>query len=136
MAGFGDLDVMQRGRRLTVGVVMLVLGGVVGYAWPQSSATPGAQQGAVTSVGNPVASGGTRFTFQPSKAKAPAENLIFQNATPWRAKPDSKWRNRGLPPCLVPGAPAKPAATIGVVSVSGTGGLQGRSVVAWVECYT
>ena len=129
MAGFGDLDVMQRGRRLGVGVVMLVLGGIVGYAWPQSSATPGSQKGEVTAVGNPVANVGVRFTFQPAKAKSPSEQFLLQNGTPWRAKPDRPWRSKGLPPCMVPGAPATAAATIGVVGVRGTAGAQGRSVV-------
>jgi hypothetical protein len=139
MAGFGDLDMMQRGRRLAVGVVFLVLGGIVGYTWPESTATPNSEKGAVISVGNVTANAGLRFTFRPADAKAkkePDQKLLLQDPTPWQAAPGRPWRYRGLPPCLVAGSTTSTPVTIGVASLRGTGALANRSVVAWVECYS
>ena len=82
MAGFADLDVMQRARRLTVGAVMLVIGGVVGYALPQSNASPSSETGSVTSVGNVTTDAGLRFSFTPAKGKP--QILRLQDATPWQ----------------------------------------------------
>jgi hypothetical protein len=139
MAGFGDLDMMQRGRRLAVGVVMLGLGGILGYAWPESTATPSSEKGAVIAVGNATADAGLRFTFRPADArakKAPDQNFLLQDATPWQAGPSRPWRYQGFPPCLIPGSTASTPVTLGVVSVRGIGALANRSVVAWVECYS
>lgn len=133
MAGFGDLDVMQRARRLSVGVVMLVLGGVVGYALPQSNASPRSEIGEVTSVGNTTTDAGLRFAFKPTKGHA--LNLKFQDATPWQDKPSGPWHSKGRPSCLVPGSTTSATATIGVVTATAVGSAPGRPIVVWVECY-
>ena len=134
MAGFADLEFMQRGRRLVVGVVMLGLGGVVGFALPHSNASPSSQKGSVVSVGNPIQNAGVRFAFQPVKGSK--ETFRWQPATPWQKSPTSHWTSKGRPPCLVAGTASPTPATIGVVNVAGTGNAPGRSVVVWVECYT
>lgn len=134
MAGFSDLEFMQRGRRLVVGVVMLVLGGVVGFALPHSNASPSSVKGSVVSVGNTTSNAGLQFDFLP--VKGTRETFRFQPATPWQKSPTSSWKFEGQPPCLVAGSTSGMPATIGVVNVAGTGNAPGRSLVVWVECYT
>ncbi len=134
MAGFSDLEFMQRGRRLVVGVVMLGLGAVVGFALPHSNASPSSQQGSIVSVGNTTASAGLQFDFLP--VKGTKETFRLQSATPWQKSPTSHWISKGQPTCLVAGSTTAVPATIGVVNVAGTGNAPGRSVVVWVECYT
>jgi len=133
MAGFGDLDVMQRARRLTVGLVMLVLGGVVGYALPKSSASPSGEIGSVTSVGNTTTDAGVRFSFTDSKGKV--QNLKFQYATAWQKTASGQWYHKGLPTCLVPGTTKSVKVTLGIITASPDGTAPGGPIVAWVECY-
>lgn len=133
MAGFADLDVMQRARRLTVGVVMLVLGGVVGYALPQSSASPSSEIGLVTSVGNATTDAGLRFSFTATKGKP--QNLRFQDATPWQATASGRWYYTGRPACLRPGTTGRVKVTLGIVTAQAVGSAPGGPLVVWVECY-
>ena len=133
MAGFGDLEFMQRGRRVVVGAVMLVLGGVVGYALPQSNASPASDSGKVTSVGNTTKDAGTPFDFQPTKG--PRESLLLQDGTPWQDTPAGLWHKKGLPTCIVPGPTTPMKATLGIVTARSVGSAPGRSIVVWVECY-
>ncbi|MGI9006545.1 MAG: hypothetical protein ACR2FU_10170 [Streptosporangiaceae bacterium] len=133
MADFSDLEFMQRGRRLVVGVVMLLVGGVVGFALPHSNASPSSQKGSILSVGNATTNAGMTFEFRPVKGKT--ETFRWQPATPWQKTPASHWKFKGKPWCLVAGNTAAMPATVGVVNVAGTGSAPGRSVVVWVECY-
>ncbi len=133
MAGFGDLDFMQRSRRLVVGAVMLLLGGVVGYALPQSNASPASEAGSVLSVGNPTKDSGILFDFKP--AKGPMETFRLQAPTPWQDTPSGPWHSKGQPACVVPGSTTPTAATLGVITVGPVGSAPGGSIVAWVECY-
>jgi hypothetical protein len=138
MADFSDLEFMQRGRRLLVGVVMLGLGGLIGFALPHSNASPSARTGSVVSVGNATKDAGMQVVFQPDKGKDKGKKETFrlQSATPWQKAPGDKWQTKGTPPCVIAGNTSATAATIGVVNVAGTGNLPGRSVIVWVECYT
>ena len=133
MAGFGDLDVMQRARRLTVGAVMLVLGGVVGYALPQSNASPSSESGSITSVGNTTTDAGLRFSFTATKGKP--QNLRFQDATPWQKTASGRWFYKGRPTCLVPGTTGSVKVTLGIVTARAVGSAPGGPIVVWVECY-
>lgn len=133
MAGFADLDFMQRGRRFVVGAVMLLAGGVVGYALPQSNASPASEAGTVLSVGNPTKDSGILFDFKP--AKGPKETFLLQTPTPWQDTPSGPWHPKGQPACVVPGSTTHTAATLGIVTVRPAGSAPGRSIVAWVECY-
>jgi hypothetical protein len=133
MAGFGDLDVMQRGRRLVVGAVMLVLGGVVGYTLPQSSASPTAQAGSVLSVGNSAKDASVAFEFKPKKG--PQEAFVLQGGTPWQDRPSGQWHSKGLPNCIVPGTAGPTKATLGIIRARSVGSAPGRAIVVWVECY-
>jgi len=133
MAGFGDLDVMQRARRLSVGAVMLVLGGVVGYALPQSNASPSSEVGSITSVGNTTTDAGLRFSFTPDKGKP--EPLRLQDATPWQKTSTGRWIPTGQPACLVAGSTTPVRVTLGIVTARAVGSAPGRPIVVWVECY-
>jgi hypothetical protein len=133
MAGFGDLDVMQRARRLTVGVVMLVVGGVIGYALPQSNASPSSEVGSITSVDNTTKDAGLRFSFTPDKGKP--EPLRLQDATPWQKTSTGRWIPAGQPACLVPGSTTAVKVTLGIVTARAVGSAPGRPIVVWVECY-
>jgi len=133
MAGIGDLDFMQRGRRVVVGAVMLLLGGVVGYALPQNNASPASEPGSVLSVGNTTKDSGILFDFKPTKG--PKQRFRLQAATPWRDTPSGPWHRKGQPACVVPGSTTLTAATLGVVTVQSVGSAPGRSIVVWVECY-
>jgi hypothetical protein len=133
MAGFGDLEFMQRGRRLFVGAVMLVLGGVVGYTLPQSNASPTAQAGSVLSVGNSTQDASVAFEFKP--AKGPQERLLLQSRTPWQDRPSGQWHPKGLPSCIVPGTTGPTKATLGIIKARSVGTAPGRPIVVWVECY-
>lgn len=133
MAGISDLEFMQRGRRLVVGVVMLGLGGVIGFALPHSNASPNSVKGSVVSVGNTTKDAGLQIVFQP--VKGAKETFRLQPATPWQKAAGGKWHTKGNPPCVVAGNTSPMAATLGVVNVAGTGNAPGRSVVVWVECY-
>ncbi|HUZ52184.1 MAG TPA: hypothetical protein VMU94_06615 [Streptosporangiaceae bacterium] len=133
MAGFADLDVMQRARRLSVGVVMLVLGGVVGYALPQSNASPSSETGSVTSVGSTTKDAGLRFSF--TAAKGTPQNLRLQDATPWQKTPTGRWYSTGQPTCLAAGSTTPVKVTLGVVTARAVGSAPGRPIVVWVECY-
>jgi hypothetical protein len=133
MAGFGDLDVMQRARRLTVGVVMLVVGGVVGYALPQSNASPSSETGSVTSVGNVTTDAGLRFSFTPAKGKP--QILRLQNPTPWQKTASGQWLSKGQPSCLIAGSTTPVKVTLGIVTAEAVGSAPGGPIVVWVECY-
>jgi hypothetical protein len=134
MADFGDLEFMQRGRRLVVGAVMLVLGGIVGYTLPKSNASPTSQAGSVISVGNTTKDAGIKFDFKP--AKGPKESLRLQDATPWQAKPSGRWHFKGQPACIVAGSTTPTNATLGIVTAQSAGSAPGREIVVWVECYS
>lgn len=133
MAGFADLDMMQRARRLTVGFVMLVLGGVVGYALPQSNASPSSETGSVTSVGNTTTDAGLRFSFTATKGKP--QSLRLQDATPWQKTSSGRWYSKGQPSCLIAGSTTPVKVTLGVVTARPVGSAPGRPIVVWVECY-
>ena len=134
MAGFSDLEFMQRGRRVVVGAVMLVLGGVVGFALPHSNASPGSEKGSVVSVGNAPPDADLRFEFKP--VKGAKETFRIQPATPWQKSPGSNWIYQGKPSCLIPGSTTARPITIGVVNTSSVGSAGGRTIVVWVECYS
>jgi len=133
MAGFGDLEFMQRGRRLMVGAVMLLVGGVVGYALPQSNASPASDSGSVIAVGNMTKDAGIPFDFR--SAKGQRESLVLQDATPWQATPSGPWHSKGLPNCIVPGTTTPAKATLGIITARSVGSAPGRPIVVWVECY-
>jgi hypothetical protein len=132
MAGFGDLDFMQRSRRLGVGAVMLVLGGVVGYAWPQHSAPQNSEAGQILAVGDAVPDQGPWLTFASASTGA-VQKFNLQYATAWKAAPSDSWHYSGLPPCVVPGSTMPAAATLGFVTVRGTGAAPHKIIVS-VEC--
>src|ERR1022692_1824521 len=133
MAGFADLDVIQRARRLGVGAVMLVLGGVVGYALPQSNASPSSEVGSVMSVGNTTTDAGLRFSFTPDKGKP--QPLRLQDATPWQKTPNGRWYPHGQPACLAAGQTTPVKVTLGIVTARAVGSAPGEPIVVWVECY-
>src|SRR5215472_12778420 len=120
MAGFGDLDFMQRSRRLGVGAVMLLLGGVVGYAWPQHSTPQCSETGQILAVGDAVPNQGPWFTFTPANSSS-VQKLQLQFATAWKGAPADKWHYVGLPTCVVPGSTMPAPATLGLVTVQAKG---------------
>jgi hypothetical protein len=134
MADFGDLEFMQRGRRFIVGVVMLGLGGVIGFALPRSSAAPRAETGTITSVDNVTLNAGIHFAVKVKKVAQP-EKFRWQDATPWRDK-TGKWHLKGTPTCLVPGTTTPTKVTVGLVDVASANSAPGRTVVVWLKCYT
>jgi hypothetical protein len=134
MAGFGDLEFMQRGRRFVVGIVMLGLGGVVGYALPKSDAAPRAETGTITSVGNATQNAGIHFAITVKKVAKP-EQFRWQEATPWLDKAGHV-HHKGTPACLVPGSPKHLKVTVGVIDAQSGHSVPGRAVVVWVKCYS
>jgi hypothetical protein len=92
MAGFGDLDFMQRSRRLGVGVVMLVLGGVVGYSWPQHTTSQNSQSGQILAVGDAVPNEGPWFTFSRA-TNGSVQRFRLQFATAWKGSPTDSWHS-------------------------------------------
>jgi hypothetical protein len=136
MAGFGDLEFMQRGRRFAIGIVMLGLGGLIGYALPKSGATPKAETGTIASIDNATQNAGIRFSITLKKVAKP-ESFRWQDATPWRDKA-GHWHSKGTPTCLEPVAttPAMPVkVTVGVVDVAAANSASARTIVVWVKCY-
>lgn len=133
MADFSDLEFMQRGRRLLVGAVMLVLGGVVGYALPHSNASPSSLTGSVRSVGNSIKDAGVAFEFKPTKD--PQKGFVLQSGTPWQDNPSGPWHSKGLPSCIVPGTTTPTKATLGIITASSVGSAPSRPIVVWVACY-
>ena len=133
MAKLGDLDFAQRGKRWAVGLLMLVIGGAIGYALPQSTASPNSEAGTVTSVSKNQGSAGIQFTFMPNGA-AKTVSYTLESPTPWQQQPSGSWRN-GQPSCLIPGSTKQSKVTLGVVTISSVGSAPGGSVVVWVECY-
>src|SRR5579862_3433712 len=127
-------ELMRRLRLLIVGVVLVGIGGVLGFALPHSNAAPRAQAGSVISVGNVTRDAGLEFWFKP--AKGSKEQIRLQPATPWQKSRSDHWQSKGEPSCLVPGSTAATPVTIGIISTSKVGSANGRSIVVWVECYT
>jgi len=134
MAGIGDLDFMQRSRRLGVGVVMLVLGGVVGYAWPQHNTSQKSESGQILAVGDAVPNEGPWFTFSRA-TNGSVQKFRLQFATAWKGSPSDKWHYTGLPTCMVPGSTMPEPATLGVVRERGSKAVPHHKVIIWVECY-
>jgi hypothetical protein len=132
MAGISDLDFMQRSRRLGVGVVMLVLGGVVGYAWPQHSTSQNSESGQILAVGDAIPDQGPWFTFTPTGSST-VQKFNLQFATAWKTAASGNWHYSGLPTCVVPGSTMPEPATLGVITVSGKG-AKPHQVVVWVQC--
>jgi hypothetical protein len=134
MADFGDLEFMQRGRRFVVGLVMLGLGGIIGFALPKSNAAPKAETGTIRSVGNATQNAGITFAVKVKKVAQP-EQFRWQEPTPWRDK-TGQWSSKGTPTCLIPGSTKPTKVTVGVVDVQSANSAPGRTVVVWVKCYT
>jgi hypothetical protein len=134
MAGIGDLDFMQRSRRLGVGVVMLVLGGVVGYAWPQHATSKNSESGQILAVGNAIPNEGPWFTFTRA-TNGSVQRFRLQFATAWKGSPSDSWHYTGLPTCVVPGSTMPQSATLGVVTEGGSKAVPNQKVIIWVECY-
>jgi hypothetical protein len=124
---------MQRLRLLILGIVLLGIGGVVGFALPHSNASPRSEAGSVISVGNATPDAGLEFWFKP--AKGSKQEFRLQPATPWQRSRSDRWHSKGEPSCLVPGSTTATPATIGVVSTWKVGTANGRFIVVWVECY-
>jgi hypothetical protein len=135
MADISDLDFMQRSRRLFIGAVMLVLGGVVGYALPQNNASPNSESGQILAVGDAIQNSGLWFTFMP-KTNGPDLRFRLQYATAWKSSSTDEWHYAGLPTCMVPGSTMPEPATLGMVSIRGSGSAPDRKIIVWVECYT
>jgi hypothetical protein len=121
-----------RARSWIWGIVLLAIGAVVGYAWPQNNVSPSSVNGMVTAVTpNPVASD-TTFMFQPKGSKKP-EKLVLFPATPWQVTSSAGWTHAGTPTCLVKG---DDKITVGLVHVHSVASAPGGLMVTWVECYT
>ena len=110
MAKLSDLDVAQRSRRLFTGALMLVVGAVIGFAFPHHQAFDQSQTGTVSSVSVGKNGAATTFMFtrtggQPVRVWAPAD---------WQATANGAWHTTGLAPCLTAGK----KVTLGMVDTS------------------
>ncbi len=157
----GWADIQSRGRSWLFGGVLIAVGVAVGYALPQSSASPQSEVGTVARFAGKqsTARPGEEFTFTPKNGTK--QNYWFVSSVPWQASKTSKWISRGTPPCLkfapAPAArstskskssksagpspsPSTTSApdlvTLGVVNIHGVGSAPGSPMVVWVECYT
>ena len=110
---------------------MLGIGGAIGYALPQHTASPRSAAGTVTSVSKDVGGSGVHFAFRPD-GTTKAVNYMLEDPTPWQA--NGSWHANGQPSCLVPGSTKPSKVTLGLVTVSSVGSAPGGSVVVWVEC--
>jgi len=134
MAKVADLDIAQRGKRWGVGLMMIAIGAAIGYALPQSTASPRSMTGTVTSVSKSTSRPGLQFTFKPDGSTKTVDYTL-QDPTPGQQQPSATWQQIGQPSCLIPGSTKPARATLGVVTVSGVGSAPGGPVVVWVECY-
>ncbi len=132
--GVGDLDIAQRARRWAVGLLMLGIGVAIGYALPQSTASPRTAVGTVMSVTKPAVGTAAQIAFKPKGATS-IVHYTLESPTPWQQQADGTWHPTGQPPCLVPGSTTPTPVTLGVVTVSSVGPTPGGSDVVWVECY-
>jgi hypothetical protein len=132
--GVGDLDVTQRARRWGVGLLMLGIGAAIGYALPQSTASPRTAVGTVTSVSKNVGGSAVQLVFKP-KGATQTVSYTLEDPTPWQQQANGSWHPTGQPPCLVPGSSKPTPVTLGVVTISSVGSAPGGSMVVWVECY-
>ena len=133
MAGITDYESMRKVRRFFIGVALLVLGVVLGYTWPRSSAWPNSETGTVLSVRAGSGGGPITFVFRPSNGTE--QHFVLASPTPWQsAPPAAKWHASGRPGCVTPGSPEPVKATIGVIRIRSTSGAPGESVVVWIEC--
>jgi hypothetical protein len=122
----------ERGKSWLVGLVLLFVGAAVGYAWPQSTASPNSETGVVTTVSPDSAASGTQFSFKP-KGSSSAQTLMIFRSTPWETAA-GHWYYKGtatLPTCLVQG---DSKITVGVVTVHAVSSAPSRQLVAWIEC--
>jgi len=131
VARVSDLDLLQRGRRYLVGAVMVVIGGVVGYALPRSTAQPATQPGTVTAVRGDNGTV-TSIVFKPRNGTA--QTLRLGNPTPWRTSSGGPWHT-GRPACLDPGSAKPVLVTLGVVDLDSAGTPANGPMVVWVGCY-
>lgn len=134
MAKMGDLDIAQRAKRWGVGLLMLAVGAAIGYALPQSTASPKTAVGTVTFVSKPTGGSGIQFKFQPKGATSTV-SYTLENPTPWQLQANGSWHATGQPPCLVPGSTIPAPVTLGVVTINTGSSAPGGPLVVWVECY-
>jgi hypothetical protein len=113
---------------------MLGIGGAIGYALPQHTASPSSAVGTVTFVSKDQGGSGVQFTFKPNGATKTV-NYTLENPTPWQQQANGSWHANGQPSCLVPGSTKPSKVTLGVVTISSVGSAPGGPVVVWVECY-
>lgn len=132
--GVGDLDVTQRARRWGIGLLMLGIGGAIGYALPQSTASPRSLAGTVTFVTKAASGSAVQLGFKPKGATS-VVNYTLESPTPWQQQANGPWHSTGQPPCLVPGSTKPAPVTLGVVNVNSVGSAPGGAMVVWVECY-
>jgi hypothetical protein len=124
VAKLSDLDVMQRSRRLFTGAVMLLIGGVIGFALPHHTALTQSETGTVSSVAAGRNGAATTFTFTP----VGGQPVRLWAPTVWQATPTGAWHKTGLAPCLAAGK----TITIGIVNTSSS--APGNWVVTSVTC--
>lgn len=123
-------DVTKRGRSWLIGAALIALGVLVGHLIPQSSATPRAETGTLTSVSRTGAA--VAFSFTPKGGSKASYQL--ESPTPWQDKAGA-WHKTGQPACLTPPFTKPRQITIGVIAVQSSGSAPANSnLVAWVKC--
>lgn len=117
----------QRARYGLIGVVLLAGGIGLGRADPQRSVTPQAVPGTVTRVSG---SGG-EIAFRPDGSSA-TEGFGVGGILQWQDR-QGTWHDGGRPACMKSLSRGQ-HVTLGIATVTSTGGNPGGQLVAWIRC--
>src|SRR5215469_10461777 len=96
---------------------MIGIGAAIGYALPQSTASPRTAVGTVMSVTKPATGTAVQFAFKPKGATSIVQ-YTYESPTPWQQQANGTWHLTGQPSCLVPGSTTPTPVTLGVVTIS------------------
>jgi len=110
-----------------IGVALLAAGIVLGRADPQRSVTPQTVPGTITQVGG----SGAKIAFRPDGGAA-TEGFAVGGILKWQDR-QGTWHDRGRPACMRPRSRGQ-HVTLGIASVTSSGGNPGGQLVAWIRC--
>src|SRR5258708_33283433 len=121
-------ELRKLGRSWLIGVTLIAVGAVVGYALPQNTVSPKSEVGLVTSASPAPAGDGTATIVSFTPRGGTRQTLLINDFTPWQGKQSGPWSHVSEAPCLSSSA-TPDRVTLGMVTIHAVGSAPGGTVV-------
>src|SRR5258708_36418749 len=121
-------ELRKLGRSWLIGVTLIAVGAVVGYALPQNTVSPKSEVGMVTSARPAPAGDGTATIVSFTPRGGTRQTLLINDFTPWQGKQSGPWSHVSEAPC--PSISATPGpVTLGDVTIHAVRSPSRRAIV-------